>query len=105
MQTIYHLNADELTHDFFVSLQTLFRHKSITIVVSEMNDYDANPQTLHEILGLPADEPLNESTIHLFGHEANRRHLEHVMSNAKKGEGMLSFTLEELEALVGENAK
>jgi hypothetical protein len=104
MQTTYRLNADELTEDFLVSLQTLFRHKPIEIVVSELNS-DAEAETLHEILGLPADEPLNESTVYLFGHEANRKHLENVMSKYESGENMIGFaTLEDLQAFVKENA-
>jgi hypothetical protein len=100
MQTIYRLNTDELTHDFVASLQTLFRHKSIEIVVSEVDDETDTP-TLHEILGLPADEPLNESTVHLLGNEANRRHLERVMEEAQRGENIISFTVEEFENLQG----
>lgn len=59
MQTTYRLHAHELTEDFLVSLQTLFREKPIQIVVSELEE-SADEPTLHEILGLPADEPLKE---------------------------------------------
>jgi hypothetical protein len=98
MQTIYRLNADELTHDFVASLQALFRHKSIEIIVSEVHG-DLTAPTLHEILQLPAAEPLNESTVHLFGHEANRQHLLREMEEAQRGENIISFTVEEFERL------
>lgn len=104
MQTVYRLNADELTEDFLVSLQTLFRHKPIEIVVSELRGETTTP-SLHEILGLPADEPLNESTVHLLGNEANRRHLERVMSDFERGEEMITFSsIEELQAFTQKNA-
>jgi hypothetical protein len=102
MQTIYRLNADELTHDFVASLQTLFRHKSIEIVVSEVHEEvheDLTTPTLQEILGLPTDEPLNESTVYLLGNEGNRRHLLKEMEEARRGENIVSFTLEEFENL------
>jgi hypothetical protein len=98
MQTTYRLHAHELTEDFLVSLQTLFREKPIQIVVSELEE-NANEPTLHEILGLPADEPLNESTVYLFGNEANRRHLLKEMEEARRRENIVSFTIEEFENL------
>lgn len=98
MQTTYRLHAHELTEDFLVSLQTLFREKPIQIVVSELDEDTAEP-TLHDILGLPADEPLNESTVYLFGNAANRRHLLKEMEEARRGENIVSFTIEEFENL------
>jgi hypothetical protein len=98
MQTTYRLHAHELTEDFLMSLQTLFREKPIQIVVSEPEE-SADQPTLHEILGLPADEPLNESTVYLFGNEGSRRHLLKEMEEARRGENIVSFTIEEFENL------
>jgi hypothetical protein len=98
MQTTYRLHAHELTEDFLVGLKTLFPDKPIQIVVSELPE-SADEPTLHKILGLPADEPLNESTVYLFGNEANRRHLLKEMEEARRGENIVSFSIEEFENL------
>lgn len=38
METIYHLNADDLNEDFLEGLKTSFRHKEIEIVVYERDE-------------------------------------------------------------------
>lgn len=38
METIYHLNADDLDEDFLEGLKTSFKHKEIEIVVYERDE-------------------------------------------------------------------
>lgn len=40
MYTVYHLEADDLNSDFLDALKTLFKGKSLEIVVSEFDETD-----------------------------------------------------------------
>ena len=43
MQTVYKLNADELNNEFLESIKTLFPHKTIEVVIHEIDDVDQSP--------------------------------------------------------------
>jgi antitoxin YefM len=77
METIYKLNARELTPSFISSIRDIFADRDIEVTVRETWD----------------------ETAYLLNSEANREHLLAGIEAAKQGKIARSFTIEELETL------
>jgi antitoxin YefM len=74
MQSVYHLNANELDDRFLESLRVLFGDRKIEIVVSSVDE-----------------------TEYLLNHPANREHLLRAMKNAEEGKNLITVNLEDLQ--------
>lgn len=74
MQTIYHLRTDELDNQFLEALKTLFKDKTIKIVVDEIDE-----------------------TAYLLHSAANREHLLKAIAQVENGEELVEVELEPLQ--------
>ncbi len=73
MQTVYHLNADELDNQFLEALKTLFKDKTIEIVVTEVDE-----------------------TAYLLQSDANRKQLLQAIEHVNNGENLIEVGLDTL---------
>ena len=74
MQSIYHLNANELDDQFLESLKVLFGDRRIEIVVSSVDE-----------------------TEYLMSNPANREHLLRAIKNVEEGRNLITVQLEDLQ--------
>ncbi|MFN8493924.1 MAG: hypothetical protein U0350_40370 [Caldilineaceae bacterium] len=74
MYSVYHLNADELDNQFLEALKTLFKNKTIEIVVSEVDE-----------------------TEYLLKSPANRKRLLEAIENVNNGQNLIEVKMEDLE--------
>ena len=66
MQTIYHVNADDLNEDFLDSLKAAFKHKEIEIVVYERDETAyllRSPANRAQLLEAVADVEQNHNIV------------------------------------------
>ena len=73
MYTVYHLKADELDTRFLKALKTLFKDKTIEIVVTEVDE-----------------------TAYLLHSDANRDRLLQAVENVNDGENLVEVELDTL---------
>jgi antitoxin YefM len=73
MQTVYHLRTDELDAQFLESLKTLFKDKTIEIVVTEVDE-----------------------TAYLLHSDTNREQLLQAIEHVEKGENLVEVELDAL---------
>ena len=73
MQTVYHLRTDELDAQFLESLKTLFKDKTIEIVVTEVDE-----------------------TAYLLHSDTNREQLLRAIEHVEKGESLVEVELDAL---------
>jgi len=73
MHTVYHLRTDELDNQFLEALKTLFKDKTIEIVVSEVDE-----------------------TAYLFHSDANREQLLQAIEHVNNGENLVGVDLDTL---------
>jgi len=73
MYTVYHLKADELDTQFLEALKTLFKDKTIEIVVTEVDE-----------------------TAYLLHSDANRDRLLQAVENVNDGENLVEVELDTL---------
>ena len=73
MYTVYHLRADELDHQFLEALKTLFKDKTIEIVVTEVDE-----------------------TAYLLHSDANRARLLQAIQHVNDGENLVEVELDTL---------
>jgi antitoxin YefM len=73
MYTVYHLKADELDNQFLEALKTLFKDKTIEIVVTEVDE-----------------------TAYLLHSDANRERLLQAIENVNNGENLVKVELDTL---------
>ena len=73
MYTVYHLKADELDQQFLEALKTLFKDKTIEIVVTEVDE-----------------------TAYLLHSDANRDRLLQAVENVNDGENLVEVELDTL---------
>ncbi len=73
MYTVYHLKADELDTQFLEALKTLFKDKTIEIVVSEVDE-----------------------TAYLLHSDANRERLLQAVEHVNDGEKLVTVELDTL---------
>jgi len=73
MYTVYHLKADELDTQFLEALKTLFKDKTIEIVVTEVDE-----------------------TAYLLHSDANRERLLQAVENVNDGENLVEVELDTL---------
>ncbi len=73
MQTVYHLRTDELDAQFLESLKTLFKDKTIEIVVTEVDE-----------------------TAYLLHSDTNREQLLQAIEHVDKGENLVEVELDAL---------
>jgi antitoxin YefM len=73
MQTVYHLRSDELDAQFLESLKTLFKDKTIEIVVTEVDE-----------------------TAYLLHSDTNREQLLRAIEHVEKGENLVEVELDAL---------
>ena len=86
METIYKLNARELTSALITSIQNIYTNRDIEITIKE------------------AETALDE-TEYLFQSPANRIHLEKAIDNIEQGKNLVSFeNLEEAIQCVDDRA-
>lgn len=76
MLSTYRLNADELDTHFLDALKTLFKNKTIEIVVTDV----------------PDDEM--DETEYLLSSEANRKHLLAAIDNVENGRNLVTVDLD-----------
>ena len=74
MQSVYHLNANELDDRFLESLKVLFGDRRIEIVVSSVDE-----------------------TEYLLSNPANREHLLRAIKNVEEGRNLITVQLEDLQ--------
>ena len=79
MYTLYRLNADELSVEFLESLKTLFRHKTIEIVVCE------------------AETAERDETAYLLSNPANRTRLLEAIENVRQQRNLVTVDLADLQ--------
>ncbi len=73
MYTVYHLKADELDNQFLEALKTLFKDKTIEIVVTEVDE-----------------------TAYLLYSDANRERLLQAIEHVNNGENLVEVKLDTL---------
>lgn len=73
MQTVYHLRTDELDAQFLESLKSLFKDKTIEIVVTEVDE-----------------------TAYLLHSDTNREQLLQAIEHVEKGENLMEVELDTL---------
>ncbi len=73
MQTVYHLRTDELDNQFLEALKTLFKDKTIEIVVTEVDE-----------------------TAYLLGSTANKEHLLQAIEHVNNGENLIEVEMDTL---------
>jgi antitoxin YefM len=73
MQTVYHLRTNELDDQFLESLKTLFKGKTIEIIVSEVDE-----------------------TAYLLHSEANRERLLRAIEHVNNGADLIEVELDSL---------
>ncbi|WP_420642302.1 hypothetical protein [Candidatus Leptofilum sp.] len=74
MQTVYHLRTDELDAQFLESLRTLFKDKTIEIVVTEVDE-----------------------TAYLLHSDTNREHLLRAIEHVENGQNLIEVDLDSLK--------
>ncbi|MCP5098966.1 MAG: hypothetical protein GY943_25725 [Chloroflexi bacterium] len=73
MQTVYHLKADELDNQFLEALKTLFKDKTIEIIVTEVDE-----------------------TAYLLQSDANKERLLQAIENIDNGKNLVEIDLDTL---------
>ncbi len=73
MHSVYHLRTDELDNQFLEALKTLFKDKTIEIVVTEVDE-----------------------TAYLLRSEINREHLLRAIEHVNNGENLVEVELDTL---------
>ncbi len=73
MHTVYHLRTDELDNQFLEALKTLFKDKTIEIVVTEVDE-----------------------TAYLLESDANKERLLQAIEHVNNGESLLEVELDTL---------
>ena len=73
MHTVYHLRTDELDNQFLEALKTLFKDKTIEIVVTEVDE-----------------------TAYLLNSDANREHLLQAIKHVNNSENLVEVELDTL---------
>ncbi len=73
MHTVYHLKADELDNQFLESLKTLFKDKTIEIIVTEVDE-----------------------TAYLLQSDANRERLLQAIEHVNNDENLVTVQLDTL---------
>ncbi|MFZ0544061.1 MAG: hypothetical protein WAM60_01395 [Candidatus Promineifilaceae bacterium] len=73
MQTVYHLRTNELDSQFLESLKTLFKDKTIEIIVTEVDE-----------------------TAYLLRSDANREHLLQAIEHVNNGDNLVELELDAL---------
>ena len=88
METIYKLNARELTSDFVASIQNVYLERDIEITVREAG----------------ISEPWDE-TEYLASFPANKEHLDKAVKNVEEGKNLIFFdTIEQAVQCAEERA-
>ncbi len=73
MHTVYHLRTDELDNQFLEALKTLFKDKTIEIVVTEVDE-----------------------TVYVLRSEANKEQLLQAIEHVNNGENLIEVALDAL---------
>lgn len=77
MRTVYQVHPEELDERFLQSLKILFKDRRIEITVSELDDFEAE-----------------DETIYLLKSVANREQLLSAIANVAKGENLIAIELD-----------